>query len=184
VVRPVRRPIRSPSASAPAGGGAAHRGTDKGKEVSDLESVNAACMARAHELLEASPSMRLFLLTDSIQTVGALRRELRRPPDCDRMQRADGPVGVHMQPGLPDGGAWESRCSATYTWPRGATGSSALGCPNIACMIQHLKNWPTGACELLGRNLHERPWLPFTRIDALRAGTTRRGMWSRPYLRQ
>jgi hypothetical protein len=138
------------------------RGSDKVREIAQLDMVNEAYWSAIGQILHVNPAMSIFLLTDSAPVVDAFRQRYGdkvRTLDCTRSSNE---TGVHYagHSGIELGeqvivDAWlAARCDIFL----GNGGS------NVSVGIRHLKDWAPGTFFLIGddflgnRNLGLHDW--------------------------
>ena len=124
------------------------RGTDKIHEMGNLHAVNEAYHSRIERILEVNPTLRIFLLTDSVQVVEQFRQrwgERILVLDC---QRGHSTTGVHLE-GHPGTELGEQVLIDAYLAGR-CDFFLGNGGSNVSAGIRHLKEWEQGTFFLIG----------------------------------
>jgi hypothetical protein len=134
------------------------RGSDKVNELPNLDAANAACLRRADAVLAADPAMRLFLLTDSVPLLNGAAARFGARLITTESRRTSDHTGVHfLENAALDRYRLGVEVLRDTLLAAGCDRFIGLGLSNVACAVQHLKDWPQGACEVLGHNLHTHP---------------------------
>ena len=131
------------------------RGSDKITELRDLELVNAQYQHRIDRMLQADPSMGIFLLTDSEHFAREYRQKYGDRVLAADVARSSDATGVHYagHEGRKLGeevvldAHLAARCDAFL----------GNGASNVSTAIRHLKDWAPGSYELIGNDFLTMP---------------------------
>lgn len=130
------------------------RGSDKVQEVNGLEDLLASYAPLVDARMAAQPGARLFLLTDDSRVRAAYERRYGARLLSTSCTRTDSGVGVHFQAhDAPDRIGAEVLVDTLLAARCGEF--IGLGYSNVSLYAAYLKDWPPGACRLLGPNAHE-----------------------------
>ena len=124
------------------------RGTDKALELTQLSEVNRAYHRSIDRILSVNPDLKIFLLTDSTETVSEFQGLWGDRITCLDALRGQGLQGVHLSghPGLLMG---EQVLTDAFLAAR-CDMFLGNGASNVSTGIRHLKDWPAGSFFLLG----------------------------------
>jgi hypothetical protein len=158
---------------------AAHiRGSDKITEDPELALCIPDVEAEAASLLEANPTARLFLLTDDENIRARLAARCGPRVITTDAVRSSSQEGIHLQTQPSRKRLGTDVLTDMYLAAR-CDLFIGIGSSNVSAMIPNLKDWPPGACRLLGQSLlHKRnlmrylPGLPYEKAQALHAELT------------
>jgi hypothetical protein len=153
LLRPVE-PHRSAAATIRQGWGhepvvALHiRGTDKFVESGDTAPVHETLINDAAERCRGTGA-RLFLLTDSASTVERLRSVLKRRLITMDATRSDEEEGLHLSQ-RHDGRVLGDEVLRDTLLACACDAFFGHGWSNLPSMVLRLRDWPAGACNILG----------------------------------
>ena len=129
---------------------AAHlRGTDKFREDETAASVNLHILSL---LAQTDPSWRILLLTDDARWLAMAKERFGNRIAATDCQRGGQDQGVHLLPGTDRVQAGREAMIDAYLALR-AERFIGNGQSNVSAMIAVLKDWPMGACTLLGQSI-------------------------------
>lgn len=130
---------------------AAHlRGTDKFREDDSLKDTNAQIL----NVLEQAPSgQRILLLTDDERCLTMARERFGRRIAATDCRRGNGETGIHLAKSDPLQTGREAMVDAYLALRAGRFIGNGLS--NVSAMIAVLKDWPAGACTLIGNSILE-----------------------------
>lgn len=130
------------------------RASDKILEDPEVLRFQPRAHERAAAFLAANPGGRVFLLTESEEVAEAFGKQYGERvmmTDCIRTRTLVAPhfqnhasprrLGMDVVRDL----YLAARCDEFF----------GFGDSNVSCMVSHLKEWPQGACTLVGRFMHE-----------------------------
>lgn len=134
------------------------RGTDKVLEDPEISVHHSSLIKMADAALRATPTARVFLLTDTEKTVSSLRArwgaERVLTTDC---MRSDDKEAVHFS--KRDASFDCTRLGREVMIDAGIAakcdGFFGLARSNVSCVIASMKDWQRGELALLGKSLHE-----------------------------
>jgi protein O-GlcNAc transferase len=122
------------------------RGSDKTLEDQNAEAVTQAILAL---ITETDPSWRILVLTDDERCLAMAQSAFADRVVATRCQRSNMDQGVHYLPTTDPVQAGRETMVDSYLALR-AQRFIGNGLSNVSAMIAILKDWPSGACTLLG----------------------------------
>jgi hypothetical protein len=126
---------------------AAHlRGSDKMREDRNAHAVTRTIMS---QIAQTDPSWRILVLTDDERCLAMARSAFGNRVVATRCQRSRVDEGVHYLPATDRVQAGREIMVDSYLALR-ARRFIGNGLSNVSAMIAILKDWPSGACTLLG----------------------------------
>jgi protein O-GlcNAc transferase len=134
------------------------RGSDKATEVANLAALNQAYHGIIAEILQANPTMRIFLLTDSTQALRDFEGRYQGRVLYVDCQRSDSMVGVHN--GGHEGTLIGQQVIIDAYLAARCDAFLGNGTSNVSVCIRHLKDWEPGHFLLLGDDVLARPTDP------------------------
>ena len=129
------------------------RGSDKRKEMEQLDTVNRWTLQKLDELA-ADPDIVIFALTDSHPIAEDLMQRYGQRVLLTRSARSTDDVGVHYKDNTNEKTLRGREVMIdTYLAAR-ADYFIGNGASGVSAMIEHLKDWPPGALHLMAPNTH------------------------------
>jgi len=130
------------------------RVSDKPRELPEILEVQERFPGLIAEALAAMPDVKVFLMTDSQLAFAEFGKMFPGKVVGTACARTDLGVGLHFQKEHEPAQLAQEVMLDAYI---------ALGCDrligaagsNVACMIARMKDWPEGACNLLGESVQE-----------------------------
>lgn len=122
------------------------RGSDKFAEDPALEAGNQALRQGAIALANQHANAKVFLLTDSTRELDAMRSALGDRVVTTDSVRTAGEVGVHNLPG-PDRTRLGREVMIDMYIAAKCNALIGPGNSNVSCLIDHLRDWPTGSVK-------------------------------------
>lgn len=134
------------------------RGSDKLLEDAKIGETIDRAPARIDAMLERLPGAAIFLLTDDEHLLARFRERYGDRVRTTDVARSSDRKGVHTRREHDPRRLGMEVLADTYLAAR-CDEFLGLGSSNLSCMVQYLKDWPEGACSLLGESLHhKRNW--------------------------
>jgi hypothetical protein len=130
------------------------RGSDKVQEVDGLPALLASYAPLLEAKLASQPRARLFLLTDDSRVRAACAARYGARMVSTGAMRTGSNVGVHFLKHADPARIGEEVLVDTLLAAR-CDEFIGLGYSNVSLYASYLKDWPAGACTLLGGNAHE-----------------------------
>jgi len=130
---------------------AAHmRGGDKFLEDQNAQAVNRQILSSLEQI---DPQQRILLLTDDARCLDMARARFGSRIAATDCRRSNGDIGVHLTGADPVQTGREAMVDV-YLALRAAS-FTGNGLSNVSAMIAMLKDWPAGACTLIGGSILE-----------------------------
>lgn len=131
------------------------RVSDKVQETGSLGEIYRQFPSFIDAWLDAHAGGRVFLLSDSSSALHAHRVRYGSRLVHTQAARTDGAVGLHF---LKEHDSARLGMEVLTDTLLAASCDAFLGCAasNVACMIARMKDWPDGACRLLGENVQDQ----------------------------
>lgn len=137
------------------------RESDKVLEDSEIARRNAEILERARAAASNDPRLRILLITDSEPAVARYQAAIPgRVISLDTV-RSSGEIGVHAADPAT-GSMFSDRRRLGLELVRDIYLAArcerfmGVGSSNVAAMIPHMRDWPKGACTLVGENMHHQ----------------------------
>jgi len=132
------------------------RGSDKAREMGDLDAVNGEYRCAIEEFRSRLGTRRIFLMTDDSHLRDFYLHNYGDDVICTDCQRTDSAEGVHYQSGHNRRQLGSEVMVDAYLAAR-ATAFIGNGFSNPSLMVSYLKAWPKDHVRLIGSNMYHRP---------------------------
>jgi hypothetical protein len=132
------------------------RGSDKALETRQLDSINRDCFARIDGALAAHHDWPLFLMTDDERILAEYRVRYGDRVVTTACTRTRTDQGIHYQSTTSRAQLGREVLIDALVAAR-ADAFIGNGFSNASVMVGYLREWPEGACTLLGSHLFETP---------------------------
>lgn len=135
------------------------RNMDKGREDPNVLLDNASMLPMIDAYLARDPEARLFLMTDSVQVLGQYAERYGDRVFSTDCARTDGIIPLTWKESDARRRLGVEIVKDTYI-AAACDAFIGYGGSNVAGMVACLKDWPEGACRLIGDNIKiDRNWL-------------------------
>jgi len=135
------------------------RGSDKVKELLDLDAVNRHYRETIDRLLAAHDCRRIFLMTDDQRLLEYFADIYRGRITATECQRTGDATGIHYQTSSDKRRLGKEIMVDTYMAIK-ARAFVGNNLSNPSQMVRYLKDWPEGTVHLIGPNIHHVHHLP------------------------
>jgi hypothetical protein len=132
------------------------RGSDKAREMGDLDAVNGEYRRAIEEFRSRLGTRRIFLMTDDSRLRDFYLNNYGDDVICTDCQRTDCTEGVHYQSGRNRRQLGSEVMVDAYLALH-AKAFIGNGFSNPSLMVSHLKVWPKDHVRLIGSNMYHLP---------------------------
>ena len=132
------------------------RGSDKAREMGDLDAVNGEYRRAIEEFRSRHGTRRIFLMTDDSRLRDFYLNNYGDDVVCTDCRRTDCAVGVHYQAGHNRRQLGSEVMVDAYLAIR-AKAFIGNGFSNPSLMVSYLKAWPKDYVRLIGSNMYHLP---------------------------
>ena len=132
------------------------RGSDKGKEVTNLYEMNTVYKHAIDQHLSSCNSQRIFLMTDDTVLLDYFKKLYGNKIVTTDCQRTSGTTGLHFL-GVSDKRRLGTEVMVDVYLAARANAFVGNGFSNPSRFVRYLKNWPEGTVNLIGLNRFNMP---------------------------